>query len=297
MTSSPPSIRIRIDEEPRGRVAWLIVDNQAKLNILGAALIGDLNQTLDKLFDDKSVRAVVLTGAGVRAFIGGADIREMVGFDGDRARDFITDLHGLCRRLRDFPVPTLARIDGYCLGAGMEIAASCDLRAATTNAKFGMPEVRVGLPSVIEAAVLPGLVGWGKARELVLTGDIIDATEAQAIGFVERLVAPSDLDQAIDRWLESILAAGPHAIHDQKILLRRWQQLDLEQRDRDWYRRLRQRIRNRRTAAHDASVSRCHVAGSLSAGWVQTLRPPFVRIATQFDCRFNERLWRSLKMR
>lgn len=228
MTSPPPSIRIRIDEEPRGRVAWLIVDNQAKLNILGAALIGDLNQTLDKLFDDKSVRAVVLTGAGARAFIGGADIREMVGFDGDAARDFITDLHGLCRRLRDFPVPTLARIDGYCLGAGMEIAASCDLRAATTNAKFGMPEVRVGLPSVIEAAVLPALVGWGKARELVLTGDIIDATEAQAIGFVERLVAPSDLDQAIDRWLESILAAGPHAIHDQKILLRRWQQLDLD---------------------------------------------------------------------
>ena len=228
MTTPPATIRIRIDDSASGRVAWLSIDNQAKLNIVGAALVHQLNQSLDLLFEDKTVRAVVLTGAGSGAFIGGADIREMVGFDGDSARDFITDLHGLCRRLRDFPVPTLARIDGYCLGAGMEIAASCDLRAATTNAKFGMPEVRVGIPSVIEAAVLPRLVGWGKTRELVLTGDIIDAAEAQAIGFIQRLVAAGELDTAIDRWLDSILASGPCAIHDQKILIRRWEQLDLD---------------------------------------------------------------------
>ena len=91
-----------------------------------------------------------------------------------------------------------------------------------------MPEVRVGIPSVIEAAVLPNLIGWGKARELVLTGDIIDAEEAHAIGFIQRLVEPEALDLAIDRWLDSILAAGPTAIHDQKMLIRRWEQLDLD---------------------------------------------------------------------
>ncbi len=223
-----PTIRIRIDDHASGRVAWLSIDNQAKLNIVGTALINQLNQSLDLFFDDKTIRAVVLTGAGTDAFIGGADIREMVGFDSDAARNFITELHGLCRRLRDFPVPTIARINGYCLGAGMEIAASCDLRAASTDAKFGMPEVRVGIPSVIEAAVLPRLVGWGKARELVLTGDIIDAAQAQSIGFIERLVPAGELDAAIERWLDSILASGPCAIHDQKILIRRWEQLDLD---------------------------------------------------------------------
>lgn len=228
MTEFPAKVHARLDDHGGGRVARLTVDNQAKLNILGADLIGALSANLDHLSADPGVRALVLSGAGTRAFIGGADIREMAAFDEASARAFITELHGLCRRLRDFPVPTLARIDGYCLGAGMEIAASCDLRAATTNARFGMPEVRVGIPSVIEAAVLPQLVGWGKARELVLTGDIIDAAEAQAMGFIERLVEPEELDPAIERWLDSIVAAGPAAIHDQKQLIRRWTELGLD---------------------------------------------------------------------
>ena len=105
-----PTIRIRIDDHASGRVAWLSIDNQAKLNIVDTALINQLNQSLDLFFDDKTIRAVVLTGAGTDAFIGGADIREMVGFDSDAARNFITEPHGLCRRLRDFPVPTIARI-------------------------------------------------------------------------------------------------------------------------------------------------------------------------------------------
>ena len=228
MTELASNVHTHIDNHSGGRIARLSVDNQAKLNILGSKLIGELNIGLDQLSADATIRALVLTGEGSRAFIGGADIREMVAFDESSARAFITALHGLCRRLREFPVPTLARIDGYCLGAGMEIAASCDLRAATTKANFGMPEVQVGIPSVIEAAVLPQLVGWGKARELVLTGDIIDAAEAHAIGFIERLVAPNELDAAIDRWLDSIVAAGPAAIRDQKTLIRRWEQLDLD---------------------------------------------------------------------
>ena len=221
-------IRTSISHHDAGTVAWLSVDNQSKLNVVGRDLIRTLTDALDRLAKDQELRALVLRGAGSRAFIGGADSREMVELDDPSARKFITALHGLCHRLRDFPVPTLARIDGFCLGAGMEIAASCDLRAASDDAKFGMPEVRVGIPSVIEAALLPRLVGWGRACELVLTGDIFGATKAYDMGFVQRLVPAAELDDAVNRWLGSILAAGPGAIRSQKELLKRWARLDLD---------------------------------------------------------------------
>jgi enoyl-CoA hydratase/carnithine racemase len=137
-------------------------------------------------------------------------------------------LHALCAALQALPVPVIARIQGYCLGAGLEIAASCDLRAATEDARFAMPEVRVGIPSVIEAALLPRLVGMGRTRELVLTGAAIDAAEALAIGLVERVVPAERLDAAVDDWLASILAAGPRALAAQKRLLREWQELPLD---------------------------------------------------------------------
>jgi enoyl-CoA hydratase/carnithine racemase len=126
-------------------------------------------------------------------------------------------------------VPVIARIRGYCLGAGLEIAAACDLRVAAEDARFAMPEVRVGIPSVIEAALLPRLVGMGRARELVLTGEAIPAAEALAIGLVERVVPADHLDEAVEDWLASIVTAGPRALALQKALLRQWQELPLEE--------------------------------------------------------------------
>ncbi len=173
------------------------------------------------------MRACVLTGAGERAFIGGADIAEMAGLEPDTARRFITTLHEVCRALRELPVPVIARIQGYCLGGGLEVAAACDLRLAAADARFGMPEVRVGLPSVIEAALLPRLVGWGKARELVLTAEMIGAEEALACGLVERVAPAAELDSALEHWLGALLAAGPRALRAQKALLREWERLPL----------------------------------------------------------------------
>jgi enoyl-CoA hydratase/carnithine racemase len=126
------------------------------------------------------------------------------------------------------PVPVIARINGYCLGAGLEIAAGCDLRVAADTAVFGMPEVKVGIPSVIEAALLPRLVGWGRAAALVLTGETIDAAEALRIGLVERVVPPSGLDAAVERWVAALLAAGPRALRLQKRLMREWERLPLD---------------------------------------------------------------------
>jgi enoyl-CoA hydratase len=223
---------IRLAVESRGeagRIATVTVDNPAKLNILDAAGIAALERTLDALVADDALRAVILRGAGSRAFIGGADIRAMVALDRESARTFITALHRACRAIRRLPAPVIARIEGYALGAGLEIAASCDLRVAADTAKFGMPEVKVGIPSVIEAALLPRLVGWGRARRLLLTGETVDAGTAERWGLVERIVAPSGLDAAVEEWVAAILAAGPRAIRLQKALIRDWEELGLSE--------------------------------------------------------------------
>ena len=212
-----------------GRVVWLTLDNQARLNAIGTEMMEQLRQAARDLAADDSLRAVVLTGAGDRAFSAGADIHELSTITAKSARAFITRLHEAIAAIRDIPVPVIARINGYCLGGALELVAACDLRAASESAKFGMPEVRVGLPSVIEAALLPRLVGWGKAMELVLTGDMITAEAALSVGLVQRVAAPDELDDAVEQWLSSILAAGPLAVRAQKALCREWETLPLEQ--------------------------------------------------------------------
>ena len=143
------------------------------------------------------------------------------------AETFITRLHRCCAAIRDLPVPVIARIRGYALGAGLELAAACDLRIADETAVFGMPEVKIGLPSVIEAALLPGMVGWGRARQILLLGENFSAREAEAWGLVEKVVAAGELDAAVEQWVESILAAGPRAVRSQKKLMRAWEDLPL----------------------------------------------------------------------
>lgn len=211
-----------------GRVATVTVDNPSKLNILDPSGIAALERAFEGLAADEALRVVVLRGAGTRAFIGGADIRAMATLEPESARAFVTALHRACDAIRRLPVPVIARIEGYALGAGLEIAASCDLRIAADTARFGMPEVQVGIPSVIEAALLPRLVGWGRARYLLYTGEIIDAAEAGRWGLVERVVAPSGLDAAVEACAGAILAAGPRAIRLQKALIREWEDLPLD---------------------------------------------------------------------
>jgi enoyl-CoA hydratase/carnithine racemase len=210
-------------------VARIVVDNQARLNILNSELIRQLTAAIKSLGDTERLRVLILTGAGDQAYIGGADINEMAALDKSSARDFIARLHDACAALRQLAVPVIARINGYCLGAGLEIAASCDLRIAADHSTFGMPEVRVGIPSVIEAALLPRLTGWGKAAELIYTGESISAAEALECGLVQRVVPREQLDQAVDRWTQAILEGGPCAQRLQKSLIREWERLPLDQ--------------------------------------------------------------------
>lgn len=223
-----PHIDLRIDELAQGVVARMTVDNARRLNALNAALMDELLAVLRRLAGDQRLRAVILTGAGSKSFIVGADITEMAAIaDAASAKAFITRLHRCCEAIRTFPVPVVARIQGYCFGAGLEIAAACDLRIASETASFGMQEVKLGIPSVIEAALLPTLVGWGRAREILLLGEKFSAADALAWGLVERLAPDAALDAAVDACLESLLSSRPHAVRLQKRLIRQWEDLSL----------------------------------------------------------------------
>lgn len=221
------AVHVEIAEGARGgRVATVCHDKADKLNVIGRDDADALSAAIRQA-GESEVRLIVLRGAGERAFIGGADIRAMVDLTPETARPFITSIHQVCAAIRCAPVPVVARMSGYCLGAGLEIAASCDLRVADATAKFGMPEVQIGLPSVIEAALLPRLVGWGRAARLVYTGETIAAERAHDWGLVDTLVPEGELDDALARVVGMICAAAPAAIRLQKTLLRDWEELPL----------------------------------------------------------------------
>jgi enoyl-CoA hydratase/carnithine racemase len=226
-SETSPRIHVRLDCRAGGEVAFVTVDNRRKLNILGRALMREFIARLEELSGRGELRAVVISGAGERAWIGGANILEMAELDKASAREFITLLHHACRAIRDCPVPVIAAIRGYALGAGLELAAACDLRIAADDAIFGMPEVKVGIPSVIEAALLPTLIGWARTRELLLFGENIDAAKAYEWGLVQRLVEPHMLDRTVEKYLAALFATGPQAIRIQKKLIRQWEDLSV----------------------------------------------------------------------
>lgn len=206
-------------------VATVTLCNAAKLNILGRASMAALTGAFDDLAARPGLRAIVLRGEGSRAMIGGADINEMAALDTASARAFITALHGVCAAIRAVPVPVIARMQGYTLGGGLEVAAACDIRIASSGAVMGMPEVRIGIPSVIEAALLPMLIGWGRTRRILMTGETFDAATALAWGMVEEVAEENELDATIERVLADILACGPNALRQQKALMAQWEEM------------------------------------------------------------------------
>jgi enoyl-CoA hydratase len=228
--SGSRQVHLRLDQRRQGSVAYLTIDNSRRHNALNGALIGELTGAIRGVEGNEELRAVVLSGAGAKAFIAGVDIDEMAAIKNTAdAKVFIGRLHRCCAALRELPVPVIARIHGYCFGGGLEIAASCDVRIAADTALFGMPEVKLGIPSVIEAALLPMLVGFGRAREIVLLGETFSAAEALAWRLVERVVPASSLDNAVEAWIGRLLTSRPRAVRLQKKLIRRWEELPLKE--------------------------------------------------------------------
>jgi enoyl-CoA hydratase/carnithine racemase len=217
-----------IDRDPRG-VVRLTICNAGPLNFLGSAVIDGVREGLEALATERRIRVLVLAGQSEKSMIGGADIKEMAGLDQASAERFIAGLRDLCEAVRSFPAPVIARMPGWCLGGGLEVAACCDFRIAGSDAKFGMPEVRVGIPSVIHAALLPRLIGWGRARWLLMTAENIDAATAVSWGLVDAVAPEGGLDAAVEKTVAALLQCAPEALRTQKALIRQWEELPLKE--------------------------------------------------------------------
>ena len=229
-TQSTGLVTVRTEHRgAHGTVATIAINNPARFNSLSSEVINQFIAAVRALSTDPALRCLIVTGTGDKSFMGGANLEELEGLTPDTARAFLTLIHTMCQVLRDLPVPTIARVNGYCLGAGLEVMAACDMHIASDNAVFGMPEVKIGLPSVVEAALLPQLIGWGRAKLLIYTGENIDAATALGWGLVEQVVPAAELDAALERWVAAIVESGPRAIRLQKELIREWEAMPVSE--------------------------------------------------------------------
>ena len=219
-------IELERESGKAGGVARIFLNRPQKVNALSAALLESLASTLESLSVESALRVVVLAGRG-KAFCGGADVAELAALDESSAPAFVGRIHRVCAAIRALPVPVVARLHGAVIGGGLEIAAACDLRVAARGTRFAMPEVKLGIPSVVEAALLPRLMGSGRAAWLVLTGEPIDAERAYEWGLVESLCDAAELDQTVAGAVQSIVAADRQALALQKELLQLWDEAPL----------------------------------------------------------------------
>lgn len=194
------------------RIATLTVNRPDKLNALNAALIGELGSAIDELHARDDVAGIILTGAG-RAFVAGADISELTGLNALEGKRLARRGQEIFRRFEICPKPTVAAVNGFALGGGCELAMSCQVRIASEAAKFGQPEVKLGLiPGYGGTQRLPRLVGRGRALQLLLTGEMIDAQEAYRIGLVNRVVAGDQLIPTATAMIQQMLTNAPLAL-------------------------------------------------------------------------------------
>lgn len=199
--------------ERRDGIATITVNRPDRLNALNSTVIGELGIAIEAAAQDPEVRALILTGAGAKSFVAGADISEIADQGPLDARSRSLRGQAVFRRFEALRKPVLAAVNGFCLGGGCELAMACHIRIASDSARFGQPEVKLGLgPGYGGTVRLPRLVGRGRAMELLLTGEMIDAQEAWRIGLVNRVVPAAVLLPEAEKLLKTILANGPLAL-------------------------------------------------------------------------------------
>ena len=216
-----------VNFEQQGAVAILTINRPEALNALNSQVLSDLDEVITKVEASPDIHAVILTGAG-RSFVAGADIGEMKGFSAIDGKKFGVHGGGVFLRLENLSKPVIAAVNGFALGGGCELAMSCDIRIASEKAKFGQPEVGLGItPGFGGTQRLPRIVGISKAMELILTAKVIGAAEAKEIGLVSQVYAPEELmDKALE-LANAICANAPIAVQESKRCIRMGMQIDI----------------------------------------------------------------------
>jgi len=215
--------------EKDGPIATITLNNPKALNALTVETFEGLEAMLAELEKDASVRVLILTGAGEKAFVAGGDIAHLSSLDTDSARDFALLAQRVISKIENLSKPVIAAINGYCLGGGNELAMGCDMRIAADSAKFGQPEVKLGIiPGFAGTQRLVRLVGKGVAKEIIFTGEMIDAQEALRIGLVNRIVPKDELLAAAKELASKMCDKSASAIKLSKEAIDNGVEMDFE---------------------------------------------------------------------
>lgn len=194
-------------------ILTVTVNRPEKLNALNAQVLSELDTILQDVYEEPNIHGVLITGSGQKAFVAGADITEFSGLNADEAYRLARKGQDIFSAIERCPKPIIAAINGFALGGGCELAMACHMRIASTNAKFGQPEVNLGLiPGYGGTQRLPHLVGKGKAMEIILSGNMVDAQEAHRIGLVNQVAPPEELIPVALQLLKTILSKSPSAV-------------------------------------------------------------------------------------
>jgi enoyl-CoA hydratase len=212
-------LKVEVDEQG---IAWLEIHRPEALNALNAEVLDELRDAIVELVSYEDVFAIIITGAGEKAFVAGADISQFVDMEPAEARAMSQNGQDVMATIEASPIPVIAMINGFALGGGLELAMACHLRVASSTAKLGLPEVGLGLiPGFAGTQRLSRLASPGVAREWILTGDMYSAAQALAVGVVNRVVAPEELRSATIQLATTIIKRGPVAVATALEVIRR----------------------------------------------------------------------------
>ena len=219
---------MNVSYEVNGHVAVLTINRPEALNALNTSVLEDLKQVVNQAESDDNVFVLVLTGSG-KAFVAGADISQMKDYSAVEAKAFSDDANCLFSKIENMPKPSIAAINGYALGGGCELAMACDIRLASTKAKFSQPEVGLGVtPGFGGTQRLPRLVGYSKAKELIFTGETFGADEAYRIGLVSKVVEPDELMNTAMALANTIASNAQVAVRQSKDAINKGMQSDIQ---------------------------------------------------------------------
>jgi len=212
----------------KGAIARITLNRPQVLNAINGVMLDEIQAALDEIAADKAARVVVINSASERAFSAGIDVAYVKDLTAWGARGIGQALHKTFSALRTFEKPIIVQIDGLCLGAGLELAISCDLLIASDRSQFGLPNIKRGIPAIVEAAILPQAIGIMNTRELAFTGRNWDAAKAEQRGLINAVVPAEELAAEVNRWAEEIAAFSPYALAAQKDIIHKWMTADLE---------------------------------------------------------------------